>query len=373
MKIYLKIVPVILSVLLLFSCKPSDKGTGGNEPEINEIFTSDGTAHKIPELCGKSFDDALQQKLMNEGYILSVESVYDDNAKKGEIILQDPRGGTLVKDSGITLRLTVSLGKQPQENPDTDNTQNVINDDSNKETDITDYPIKWIIPPQIDYDYIETFGMTGYSMCGKWGSHGIIDMSGKPYGEGNYSKLFYCPEHGLSSPDVKDVTAISSDLSISPDCGFGTFAKSNNIYVYDNSRSKVYLTGFSDGVFRIADITDTEFFKSNEYYIAVLYNCDADLLMYEDAGMDNLEDIFRAENTQMRYGVVSSEFQELVEFSYNSVREGNDCFIVQKDGKYGYVGTYGHIYYPCVFEQANTAYKGAAWVKYNGKWGTVRF
>lgn len=372
MKIYFRMIPVILAALLTVSCSFADKSTNGGEPEINGIFASDGTAHKVPELCGSIFDETLQQVLMNEGYILSVESVYDDNAGKGEIILQNPRGGTLVKDSGIKLKLTVSLGKEPQKKPDADG-ENVNKADSDKTADETNYEIKWIIPPQVDYDYIETFGMTGYSMCGKWGSHGVIDMSGKPYGTGDYSKLFYCPEHGLSSPDVKDVTVLSPDLSISPDCGFGTSAKSNNIYVYDDSRSRVYLTGYSDGVFRIADITDTEFFKSNQYYIAVLYNCDADLLMYVDAGMESLEDIFRAENTEMKYGVVSSGLDELVVFDYSEVREGNDCFIVKKDGKYGYVGTYGNVYYPCVFEQANTAYKGAAWVKYNGKWGTVRF
>ena len=373
MKIYFKIISVILMILLLTSCKPSKKSNIGTEPGTNEIFDSDGNAHKIPELCGSIFDDALQRELTDKGYVLSVESVYDDKAGKGEIILQNPRGGTLVKDSGITLSLTVSLGKQPQEKNDTDNTQNVVNDDSNKEVDYKNYPIKWIISPVVDYDYVETFGMTGYSMCAKFGSHGIIDMNGKPYGTGAYSRLFYCPEHGLSTPDVQEVTALSSDLSISPDCGLVSSGKPNNIYVYDNSRDRVYLTGYSEGVFRIADITDTEFFKSNQYYIAVLYNCDADLLMYVDANMDSLEDIFRAENMQMNYGVVSNNFYELVEFKYSEVREGNDCFIVKENEKYGYVGAEGKIYYPCIFEQANTAYKGAAWVKYGGKWGTVGF
>ncbi len=342
----------------------------------------------VPNLGGRTFDSTLQQQLMNEGYILSVKTEYHDTVPQGGIISQTPEGGEKVSGNGVNLELVISAGRSDGTQPETTETSPETHtpESGQPQPQTPNEPKKsitvpsgkgltapqWIIPPTIDYDILETFGKTGYSVCKKWDNYGIIDMSGKPYGTGAYTNLFYCTEHGLSSPDVTEPTAVTDDLVISPDCGYKV-KDDGNIYVFDNTRNKVYLTGYSDGKFRIADITDTEFFKTNSSYIAVLYDCDADLMMYEGIGMESLSEIFKAENRNMHYGVVNNEFYTLVEFAYDSVREGNDCFIVKKSGKYGYRGLSGQYYYECIFEEANTAYLGAAWVKYGGKWGTVRF
>lgn len=391
---------VFLAVSLLAACAKSEKKdvhiTQGDTETDNSNIVSTEKNVTVPKLVGQSFDSTLQQQLMNDGYILSVKTEYHDTVPQGYIISQIPSGGEKASGNGAALELCISAGKRGgtqleaseniQKNDDESEQQKPRQEKTDSKSQLSEQPPKsitassevgltvpqWIIQPTIDYDILETFGMTGYSICRKWNSYGIIDINGKPYGTGDYTKLFYCSEHGLSSPDVKAPTSVADDLVISPDCGYKV-KNDNNIYVFDNTRNKVYLTGYSDEKFRIADITDTEFFKTNSSYIAVLYDCDADLMMYEGIGMESLSEIFKAENRKMHYGVVNNEFYTLVEFVYDSVREGNDCFIVEKNGKYGYRGLSGQYYYECIFEEANTAYFGAAWVKYGGKWGTVSF
>ncbi|MBR5307466.1 MAG: PASTA domain-containing protein [Clostridia bacterium] len=395
---------LIFAVFLIFllnlaSCgDKADKTTDIGNNKVTEESTSENPSDKpengetVPDLAGKSLDDSLQSELMSKGFLLKITNEYSDTVLAGNIISQSPEAGTVCKSGGTYLELCVSLGAKDGNVSDGDTGKtdgNVPDSDTeNTDSDIHVYPqdptkdiggtaptstsIRWLSSPRLSYDEVYTFGMTGYSVYRKGDSYGVIDLDGRNVGEGTYTNLFYCPEHGLSSSDVTQVTEISDGLSVSPDCGYRA-GSDGNIYVYDNLRARVYLTGMSDGKFRIVDITDTEFFKSNEHYIAVLYNCDADLMMYEDAGMSSLAEIFEGENREMKYGVISSRLEHIVSFVYDSVVYGNDCYIVEQNGKFGYRGTSGQHYYPCVFQKANTAYKGAAWVKYGGKWGTVAF
>ena len=362
--------------VLLVSCNKGTKN-GEGQGDGNGVRTENATAeYTVPDLFGKNFDSTLQQQLIKEGYQLSVKTEYHDNVPVGCIISQTPAGNTVVREKGISLKLTISAGKKEETTPKVPDNQEITDNDI-PETNIVQTGIKytapsWVISPRNTYEEIFTFGKTGYSICEKNGVYSVIDMNGKVIAEG-YKDLFYCPEHGLSSNEVSEKKQITQELSLSPDCGYRTADLSKSIYVYDDSRSRVYLTGYSEGTFRIADITDTDFFKGGEQYVAVLYNCDADLLMYDGIGMKSLAEIFRAEHTEMKYGVVDSNLVEIIEFTYDEISDGNDCYIVKQDEKYGYIGTEGRIYYPCIFEAANTAYKGAAWVKHNGKWGTVSF
>lgn len=233
---------------------------------------------------------------------------------------------------------------------------------------------RWIIRPAYGFDTLETFGKTGYSIYTLDGKYGIVDMSANGIGTGDYSRLFYCPSHGLSCPDIRDASIeMREDLYLAPDCGYEYNPETRVVYVFDPTRDRVYATGYSDGIFRIMDITETEFFTTNERYTVVLYDCDADLLMYEGIGMPDIETVFAMENKEMHYGVIDTDMDYVIACIYDEILDGNDCYIVKKDGKYGYRALGGREYYPCVFESAQTAYKGAAWVKYGGLWGTVRF
>ncbi len=233
---------------------------------------------------------------------------------------------------------------------------------------------RWKIKPNYTYDFIETFGNSQYSIYKQGDAYGVMDIDGYYIGEKTYSELIYCSTHGLSSKDVKDTPEkLSEDLAVSPDCGYRKDETSDAIYVFDSTRDRVYVAGYKDGVFRIADITDTEFFAQNERYIVVLYDCDADIMMYEGIGMNSLSEVFKAENTEMHYGVIDTDMDYVIACIYDEVRDGNDCYIVKQNGKYGYRAISGKEYYPCVFDAANTAYGGRAWVKFDGKWGTIKF
>ncbi|MBR3994742.1 MAG: WG repeat-containing protein [Clostridia bacterium] len=365
-----------LVAVLLVSCNKGTKN-GEGQGDGNGVKTENATTeYTVPDLSEKNFDSTLQQQLIKEGYQLSVKTEYHDTVPVGCIISQTPAGNTVAREKGISLKLTISAGKK-EETTSQALDDKEITDNGVPETNISQAGIKytapsWIISPRNTHEEIFTFAKTGYSICEKNGVYSVIDMNGRVV-VGGYGDLFYCPEHGLSSKEVSEKKQLTEDITLSADCGYRTADVSRNIYVYDDSRSRVYLTGYSEGTFRIADITDTDFFKSNGQYIAVLYNCDADILMYDGIGMKSLEEIFSAEHTEMKYGVVDSNLVTITEFVYDEISDGNDCYIVKQDEKHGYIGTDGRIYYPCIFEEANTAYKGAAWVKYNGKWGTVAF
>lgn len=333
----------------------------------------------IPDFCGKILDSTLQQKLMNDGYILSIESEVASDVPEGTIISQNPQSGTVCNERGIKLNLVISCENQNIENAENANSfenadENIkLNGETTKSNIIINSTPKWILNPIYEYDSLETFGKTGYSIYKIGENAGIVNIDGQKIGNGNYSELFYCPQHGLSSADVDSSVQLADDLTVMPDCGYKKSEIGGNIYVYDITRSKIYLTGYSEGKFRIADITETDYFKSNELYTAVLYNCDTDIMMYENTEMQSVSEIFSAESVEMKYGVINKNLEHIIGFVYDEICDGNDCFIVKQNGKYGYRGKDGQTYYPCIFEYANTAYKGAAWVKYNGKWGTVGF
>ncbi len=376
---------ILLCTVVLSSCfnnggnvektnkKESTVKNNNNDTVQNEFSKT------IPDFCGNILDSEFQQKLMNDGYILSVETEVVSDVPEGTIISQNPQSGTVCNERGIKLNLIVSCENKNIENTENGNSfenideNNKLNGETTKSNIIINSTPKWILNPNYEYDSLETFGKTGYSIYKIGENAGIVNIDGQKIGNGNYSELFYCSQHGLSSTDVDSSVQLADDLTIMPDCGYKKSENGGNIYVYDITRSKIYLTGYSEGKFRIADITETDYFKSNELYTAVLYNCDTDIMMYENTEMQSVSEIFSAESVEMKYGVINKNFEHIIGFVYDEISDGNDCFIVKQNGKYGYRGKDGQTYYPCIYEYANTAYKGAAWVKYNGKWGTVGF
>ncbi len=332
-KIKILTVVFIVSALFMSSCvviKPQGELDGKKEDTADVIAADDGKK----EATAKDADDA------SEGENADGET--DSAEENKEAVTDDKKDDSKNKDA---------LGEEELISAD-----------------------RWKIKPNYVYDFIETFGKTKYSIYKQGDTYGVMDIDGYYIGEETYSELVYCPTHGLSSKDVTgEPVVLCEDLEISPDCGYRKSAGSEVIYVFDSTRDRVYATGYSDGAFKIADITDTEFFTQNDRYTVVLYDCDADIMMYEGIGMNSLSEVFKAENLEMRYGVIDLDMDYIVACIYDEVLDGNDCYIVKKDGKYGYLGLTGKEYYPCVFEKANTAYDGRAWVKLYGKWGTVKF
>lgn len=351
---------LLLALLLLcpalFSCEKKEEdghsdeaGVIENVPEENGNAETSGTEN-VPESDTES--EKSEKGENNEGDVgTKPEAGEKDAGKDGE---KDP-GKEDGKEGG-------SSGKTDK--------------DPEKSEEVTGLPFedRWVIRPSYVYDSLETFGMSGYSIYRIGENYGILDMNASGIGTGDYSYLFYCPTHGLSCPDILEVPIeMREDLLLSPDCGYRPDPSAGITYVYDNTRDRVYAAATEDGKLRIVDITDTEYFENTPGFTAVLYDCDADIMMYEDCGMTAISEVFEAENTKMYYGVVRNDFEMILPFIYDSVEDGNDCYLLCKGGKYGYASVKGRELYPCVFEDACTAYKGKAWVKYGGKWGTIRF
>lgn len=348
------ILTVILSALVLSACTLF-ASVSDSDKEINSVQNSEKVENSDVNAEKSESKNAENAEKNTEN-----DQNWEENTSKNNENISKNNEKDTEKAENISEKKEAEI--PPREKPDTSKIDGTLSGAS------------WIISPSYVFDSIETFGMTGYSIYKKDGKTGILDMNASGIGTGDYSALYYCPEHGLSCPDISDTPIkMRDDLYLSPDCGYRTGSKDKLTYVFDNTRDRVYAAGYSDGIFRLADITDTEFFDRSCDHIVVLYNCDSDLMMYEGIGMTSLEDVFRAENKQMRYGVIDGDMDYVIACIYEEVRDGNDCYIVKQDGKYGYRALNGRQYYPCVFEYANTAYKGAAWVKYGGKWGTVRF
>ncbi len=358
------ILTIILSALILSSCTFFTVVPGANEDIKSEHSGEkvDNSEVNIPESNQENLENAENNTEADEN------SENSENSK--ENLPPDVENG----ENNVENNELENGIEETEEKEDTPKTDKV----DNSKIDGTLSAQSWIIPPSYVFDSLETFGLTGYSIYRKDEKYGILDMGAAGIGTGDYTNLFYCPEHGLSCPDISDTPIkLRDDLYLAPDCGYGSEiknAKQNEItYVFDNTRDRIYAAGYSGGIFRLADITDTEFFDRSRDYIVVLYDCDADIMMYEGIGMTSLKEVFSLENKEMCYGVIDGDMDYVVACVYEEVRYGNDCYIVKQSGKYGYRAVTGRQYYPCVFEEANTAYKGAAWVKYEGRWGTVRF
>ncbi len=88
----------------------------------------------IPSLEGISFEEAKSSLLANGLDYVVLEEKYDQETAKGNIIMQDPAGGEVVKE-GYTVKLTVSLGKMKKKVPNLlnlTNTEAIIAIENNK-------------------------------------------------------------------------------------------------------------------------------------------------------------------------------------------------------------------------------------------------
>ena len=88
----------------------------------------------IPSLEGISFEEAKSSLLANGLDYVVLEEKYDQETAKGNIIMQDPAEGEVVKE-GYTVKLTVSLGKMKKKVPNLlnlTNTEAIIAIENNK-------------------------------------------------------------------------------------------------------------------------------------------------------------------------------------------------------------------------------------------------
>lgn len=68
------------------------------------------TQTAVPDVVGQTFDEASSQ-LTAANFQVEKDEVADDTVAEGDVISQDPSGGTML-DPGTTVTLTVSLGKE---------------------------------------------------------------------------------------------------------------------------------------------------------------------------------------------------------------------------------------------------------------------
>jgi beta-lactam-binding protein with PASTA domain len=72
--------------------------------------TPDVTQTAVPDVVGQTFDEASSQ-LEAASFQVEKNEVADDTVPEGDVISQDPSGGTML-DPGTSVTLTVSLGKE---------------------------------------------------------------------------------------------------------------------------------------------------------------------------------------------------------------------------------------------------------------------
>lgn len=74
----------------------------------------------IPALVGETYADWLVEELEGDGYILTVEYVYEKTASKGEIISQEPyaKSERKITENGVPLKLYVNSGSSDMVLPD---------------------------------------------------------------------------------------------------------------------------------------------------------------------------------------------------------------------------------------------------------------
>lgn len=76
------------------------------------LLSQDADYVEVPYLLGEEYAENLKIKYKNLDIVLQPQE-YDDSYEKGEIMRQDPAGGTKV-EKGTQLRITISLGQEPE-------------------------------------------------------------------------------------------------------------------------------------------------------------------------------------------------------------------------------------------------------------------
>ncbi|WP_437582497.1 transglycosylase domain-containing protein [Paramicrobacterium sp. CJ85] len=90
-----------------------------NEGSAVTIYVSNGKGKSVPDVTGKSYDDA-QDALEDEGFSVKQAEKCSPDGKKDTVVSQDPGGGSTAAE-GSTVTLTVGCGNGGDKGKDKDN------------------------------------------------------------------------------------------------------------------------------------------------------------------------------------------------------------------------------------------------------------
>ncbi len=235
------------------------------------------------------------------------------------------------------------------------------------------------VQPAIQYSVsditdIRTFDGSKYSVFELFKADGtpvsgIIDIDGNILCAEENSYFVWCDYHGWISTASNTEDLPELDGYTFGQCGHGGSVPS--VGIYNVNTEKRYLTGYGEGSMFV---TETESFPDLSPYI--VYRGELTI----DDGNGNASEEFMQYFDERFWGGEGFEF-EFTDVRGNPASLGvcsnvphsftNGYIAFMRDGKYGYLDEYGEEMTGFIYDDAETAYDGFAWVCENGKWQTV--
>ncbi len=282
-----------------------------------------------------------------------------------------------IDDTGVTENTDVSdIGKeQNQEITELPDTPDVQTPEKEDETQQQETPVQQVTQYSVsDITDIRTFDGSKYSVFELFKADGtpvsgIIDIDGNILCAEENSYFVWCDYHGWISTasNLEELPAL--DGYTFGQCGHGGSIPS--VGIYNVNAEKRYLTGYGEGSMWV---TETEEFSELAPYI--IYSGELTV----DDGYGNATEEFMQYFDEHFWGGEGFEF-EFINVRGNTVSLGycsnvpysftNGYIAFMRDGKYGYADEYGEAVTAFIYDDAETAYDGFAWVCENGKWQTV--
>ncbi|MBE6704296.1 MAG: WG repeat-containing protein [Ruminococcaceae bacterium] len=256
-----------------------------------------------------------------------------------------------------------------------------------------------VVYPLTDFEIIDTFDKSQYSVFAVTqanGSnlYGVIDIYGGIHLNAIYDSLGWCDWHEVlwgnkGIPDTINYPIyIDDEYRLDDLCGHGGGRSWG--YVLDTKNNTMYSLSSSEGGANVYEVNtlpaytpyvrytgaypivfDYEFYN----HLPNTYADPSDYEYYDEFAFANYESFL--------YSLPDSEFEwEFRTGSNETIKLGicsawysdfaNDYLVISRGGKYGFVDKNGNDASQFIYEAAEEAYDGKAWVKLDGKWRVIK-
>lgn len=256
-----------------------------------------------------------------------------------------------------------------------------------------------VVYPLTDFEIIDTFDKSKYSIFAvaqKDGreKYGLIDINGNICLDAEYDSMGWCPMCDMIYLHKDWPATISYPIYIDEEFiieeHFGHGGGRSWGYILDTKTNTMYSLSSSEGGASVYEVNTLPAYTPYVRYtgaspIAFDYDFYNHLPnTYADPSYYEYYDEFAFANyDSFLYSLPDSEFEwEFRTGSNETINLGvcsawysdftNDYLVISRGGKYGFVDKNGNDASQFIYEAAEEAYDGKAWVKLDGKWRVIK-
>ncbi len=259
----------------------------------------------------------------------------------------------------------------------TDASQEADNSENDENTEPVQSSDNFVYEAPEGFEIITTLNRSQYSVFSTETENGIrqgiVDITGKVVAEPEYTTLGYCPWHEViyAEPFAEGDEPVIIDEKYKIDLHYGHGGSGYSYLIYSQDAGKMFECYFDMDCIEVDELQN---FKALTPYIC--YSGETEITagsyyMGDGTGIYEMLD-------EIVYGASGAECEFISDIG-SIVSLGkldfipntgfiNDYMVICRDGKYGLVNGIGKECTQIIYEAAQTAFDGRAWVKHEGIW-----